>query len=88
VPDGPPQLELYVHGTDPGEFVNLADRAEHAARRDAMVSELLAEWDPAAIQRGGGSIAAAAVPDRAGGRAGAVLVGHVFLRRLVITVEV
>jgi hypothetical protein len=29
----------------------MADRAEHAARRDAMVSELLAEWDPAAIQR-------------------------------------
>jgi arylsulfatase A-like enzyme len=43
VPDGPPQLELYDHGTDPGEFVNLADRAEHAARRDAMVSEPLAE---------------------------------------------
>ena len=33
VPDGPPQLELYDHGTAPGEFVNLADHAEHAARR-------------------------------------------------------
>jgi choline-sulfatase len=49
VPDGPPQLELYDHRTDPGEFANLADRPEHHAVQAQLLAELLAHWDPAEI---------------------------------------
>jgi choline-sulfatase len=50
VPEGRPQLELYDHRADPGEFVNLADHPEHRAVQDQLLADLLAHWDPAEIR--------------------------------------
>jgi len=38
VPDGPPRLELYDHGTDPGEFVSLVGGMVNSAPRALMRS--------------------------------------------------
>jgi arylsulfatase A-like enzyme len=50
VPVGRPQLELYDLVADPGEFVNLAGRPEHAAIEAELLSRLLDGWDPVVLQ--------------------------------------
>ncbi|MGH2461177.1 MAG: sulfatase-like hydrolase/transferase [Chloroflexota bacterium] len=49
VKDGPPQLELYDLATDPGEFVNLANRPPYQEVQRDLLARLLSHWDPAAI---------------------------------------
>ncbi|MCY3832488.1 MAG: choline-sulfatase [Chloroflexi bacterium] len=44
-------VELYDVQADPGEFRDLANDAAHQARIAAMKADLLADWDPAELDR-------------------------------------